>query len=84
VGAKIGPLFAHDEEVAAALMRGLLAAAGPGTDVFIDMPATNPRTSALRAELPMEASFETVRMYRNGRPPEDAHRVFGVTTFEFG
>ena len=32
----------------------------------------------------MEPSFETVRMYRNGRPPEDVHKVFGVTTFEFG
>jgi GNAT superfamily N-acetyltransferase len=84
VGAKIGPLFADDEEVAATLMSGLLAAADPGTDVFIDMPAANPRTSALRAERPMDASFETVRMYRNGRPPEDVHRVFGITTFEFG
>jgi GNAT superfamily N-acetyltransferase len=84
VGAKIGPLFADDEEVAAALMSGLLAAADPGTGVFIDMPAANPRTSELRAGRPMDASFETVRMYRNGRPSEDVHRVFGVTTFEFG
>jgi hypothetical protein len=28
--------------------------------------------------------FETARMYLNGRPDEDLHRVFGVTTFEFG
>jgi hypothetical protein len=28
--------------------------------------------------------FETARMYRNGRPPEEVHRVFGVTTFELG
>jgi hypothetical protein len=32
----------------------------------------------------MEPAFETVRMYLNGRPPEDVRKVFGVTTFEFG
>lgn len=84
VGAKIGPLFGDDEKVATALMNGLLAAAGPDTDVFIDMPETNPRTGALRGGRPMEASFETVRMYRDDRPPEDVRRVFGVTTLEFG
>jgi hypothetical protein len=31
-----------------------------------------------------EAVFETARMYRNGQPPEDRSRVFGVTTFELG
>jgi GNAT superfamily N-acetyltransferase len=84
VGAKIGPLFADDAEVAEALLTGLLAAAGPRTEVFIDIPATNPRAGELRARHAMEPSFETVRMYLNGRPPEDVQRVFGVTTFEFG
>jgi GNAT superfamily N-acetyltransferase len=84
VGAKIGPLFADDEEVAAALLTGLLAAAGSRTSVFIDMPAANPRAAALRAERAMEPWFETARMYLNGRPPEDVQKVFGVTTFEFG
>ena len=32
----------------------------------------------------IEPSSETVRMYLNGRPPEDVEKVFGVTTFEFG
>ena len=31
-----------------------------------------------------ETTFETARMYLNGRPPEDAERVYGVTTLEFG
>ena len=84
LGAKIGPLFADDQEVADALLTGLLAAAGPRTEVFIDTPATNPRATELRARRAMEPSFETVRMYLNGRPPEDVQRVFGVTTFEFG
>jgi hypothetical protein len=39
VGAKVGPVLADDEEAADALLTGLLAAAGPGTEVFVDMPA---------------------------------------------
>jgi GNAT superfamily N-acetyltransferase len=84
VGAKIGPLFADDLEVAETLLTGLLAAAGPRTEVFIDMPAANPGAGDLRAGHGMEPSFETARMYLNGRPPEDVQKVFGVTTFEFG
>lgn len=83
-GAKVGPLFADDEDAAEALLTGLLATAGPGTDVFVDIPEANARARSLRAAREMEASFETVRMYENGRPPEDSQRVFGVTTFEFG
>jgi GNAT superfamily N-acetyltransferase len=83
-GAKIGPLFADDQDVAEVLLAGLLAAAGPGRGVFIDMPSTNPRAADLRARRALEPSFETARMYLNGRPPEDVERVFGVTTFEFG
>ncbi len=84
VGDKVGPLFADDEEAADRLLTGLMAAAPRGGDVFIDMPATNPRAERLRATRVMEPAFETVRMYRGGRPPEDTDRVFGVTTFEFG
>ena len=84
VGAKIGPLFADDHEVAEVLLRGLLAAAGPRTEVFLDIPAANPRGADLRDGHAMASSFETARMYRNGRPPEDLQRVFGITTFEFG
>jgi len=84
VGAKIGPLFADDPDVAQALFAGLLAAAGPRTEVFIDIPAANERTAALHAGRAMEPSFETARMYLNGRPAEDVQRVFGVTSFEFG
>jgi hypothetical protein len=52
--------------------------------VLIDMPAANLRAGDLRAGRAMEPSFEAVRMYLNGRPPEDVQKVFGVTTFEFG
>jgi GNAT superfamily N-acetyltransferase len=84
VGMKVGPLFADGREVAEALLTGLLAAAGPGTEVFVDMPAANEDADQLRAGRAMEPSFETARMYLNGRPPEDVRRVIGVTTFEFG
>jgi GNAT superfamily N-acetyltransferase len=84
VGAKLGPLIADDEEVAEALFAGLVAAAGPGADVSLDMPAANHRAAGLRAANGMVPSFETVRMYLNGRPSEDVQRVFGVTTLEFG
>ena len=83
-GMKIGPLFADGQDVAEALLNGVLAGAGPRTEVFIDMPAANGRAAGLRAQRPMEPSFETARMYLNGRPPEDVEQVFGVTTFEFG
>jgi GNAT superfamily N-acetyltransferase len=82
-GSKVGPLFAEDAEVAERLLCGMLAAAPLG-DVFLDIPAANPRAHALHEGRTMERVFETVRMYRNGRPPEDLERVFGVTTFEFG
>lgn len=61
-----------------------MAAAPRGADVFIDMTAANPQAERLRATRVMEPAFETVRMYRGGRPPEGTDRVFGVTTFEFG
>jgi hypothetical protein len=83
-GVKAGPLIADDERVAEALLSGLLAAAGPAAQVFLDMPAANARVRLLRDAHEMEASFETVRMYSNGRPPEDVNRVYGVTSLEFG
>jgi GNAT superfamily N-acetyltransferase len=84
MGAKVGPLFAEDLDVADTLLAGLLAAVPPETDVFVDMPEANPRTRALIAARHMLPVFETARMYLNGWPPEDLSRVYGVTTFEFG
>jgi GNAT superfamily N-acetyltransferase len=83
-GAKIGPLMAEDADVADALLTGLLAAAGEGTDVFLDIPAANPHARRLLENRETEPVFETARMYLDGRPPEDVQRVYGVTTFEFG
>lgn len=83
-GMKIGPLFADDAETAARLLAGMRAATGDGTPIFLDVPHANEDALALaRKELDAPV-FETARMYRNGRPPEDVARVFGVTTFELG
>lgn len=60
------------------------AAAGPATKVYLDVPGVNPAARALAEDALDGPVFEAVRMYRNGRPPEDVSRVFGVTTFELG
>ena len=83
-GVKVGPLFADDPEIAELLLTGLVAATGPARDVFLDVPAANGPATELAEAWGTEPVFETARMYRNGRPPEDTARVFGVTTFEFG
>jgi predicted N-acetyltransferase YhbS len=82
-GSKVGPLLADDEEVAETLLRALLAAA-PGQEVFLDIPAANPRAQSLRTGRETAPVFETARMYRDGRPAEDIERIFGITTLEFG
>jgi GNAT superfamily N-acetyltransferase len=83
-GVKVGPLFADDPAVAADLLIAMRAAAGDGTPVFLDVPHANPAAVEIAAASLDAPVFETARMYRNGRPPEDTARVFGVTTFEFG
>ena len=83
-GAKVGPLFADDPVVAAELLVGMRAAAGDGMPLFLDVPHANPAAVEIAAASLDGPVFETARMYRNGRPPEDIARVFGVTTFELG
>ena len=83
-GMKIGPLFADDGNLAATLLAGMRTVAGAGTTVFLDVPHANPAALAL-AQHHLEAPvFETARMYRGGRPPEDLSRVFGISSFELG
>jgi hypothetical protein len=48
------------------------------------VPHANPAALDLARTYLDAPVFETARMYRNGRPPEDVARVFGVTTFELG
>jgi GNAT superfamily N-acetyltransferase len=83
-GMKVGPLFADEADTARTLLQGMRSAAGDGTPVFLDVPHANPAALELARDNLDAPVFETARMYRNGRPPEDLARVFGVTTFELG
>ncbi|KAA5609228.1 GNAT family N-acetyltransferase [Rhodovastum atsumiense] len=82
-GAKIGPLVAQDDGVAAALFAGLLAAAPPGP-VFLDVPEPNTAALALAQQAGMTPVFETARMYTGTAPMLALAQVFGITTFELG
>lgn len=82
-GFKMGPLYATDAAIAAALVGGLCERAGPGV-VALDVPETNARAVHLAESLGMVPSFETARMYTGADPDIDAAGLFGVTTFELG
>lgn len=82
-GFKIGPLYAADAAIAAALVGGLCERAGPGV-VALDVPETNARAVHLAESLGMVPAFETARMYTGADPAIDAAGLFGVTTFELG
>jgi hypothetical protein len=82
-GFKIGPLYAADAAIAAALVGGLCERAGPGI-VALDVPETNARAVHLAESLGMVPAFETARMYTGADPEIDAAGLFGVTTFELG
>lgn len=83
VGAKIGPLFADNIEVAEELYKACLTA-GKGGPVFLDIPIINEQAVSLIKKYHAEYVFECARMYY-GTPPEvPIQRVFGITTFELG
>lgn len=83
-GFKVGPLFADDAPVAEAILGRLVAHAGPGATVFVDVPEPNTAAIALVQSLGLAPVFETARMYRGGDPGLPLARVFGITTFELG
>lgn len=82
-GFKIGPLYAADAPIAAALVSGLCEQAGPGV-VALDVPENNAKAVHLAESLGMVPAFETARMYTGADPEIDAAGLFGVTTFELG
>lgn len=82
-GFKIGPLYAADATIAAAVVSGLCERAGPGV-VALDVPETNAKAVHLAESLGMVPAFETARMYTGADPLIDAAGLFGVTTFELG
>jgi len=81
-GAKIGPLFADDPDVAELLWRALTH--GRPGPVQIDAPDPNASAQEIVRRHGLVPGFTTRRMYL-GPPPEfDLGRVVGVTTLELG
>lgn len=81
-GFKVGPLFAADSDMAAAL----LAAVGNGCDgdIHIDVPDVQASFIDKLASGGLSPGFETARMYRGPMQAQPPHGVFGVTTLELG
>ena len=82
-GAKIGPLFAADAEVAERLLRGLVAAM-PDRAAVLDVPDANPEAVKLAARHGDAEVFRTARMWLGEPPPIPWGSVFGMTTLELG
>lgn len=83
LGAKIGPLFADDLEVAEELYKACLTA-GTGAPVFLDIPVINEDAVTLVRKYAASYVFECARMYHGTRPELPIRQIFGITTFELG
>ncbi|MGW0698494.1 GNAT family N-acetyltransferase [Streptomyces sp. NPDC002867] len=80
---RIGPLYAADADVAAALVHAL-AATAPGAAVAVDVPDHNTAALDLMPQLGLAPGFETARMYTGPAPESDRSGMFGVTSLELG
>ncbi|RNL70469.1 GNAT family N-acetyltransferase [Streptomyces sp. I6] len=80
---RVGPLYADSPEAAAAVLRGL-AAAAPGRAVVIDVPETNAPALATIAGLGLRPDAYTVRMYNGAAPEVEFSGIYGVTSLEAG
>ncbi|MFE3557729.1 GNAT family N-acetyltransferase [Streptomyces sp. NPDC059193] len=80
---RVGPLYAANPEVAAALLRGL-AEHAPGGLVSLDVPDANPPAAPVFAGLGLVPVFETARMYTGPAPALELAGIYGVTSLELG
>lgn len=83
-GAKIGPLYADDPDVAMALMAALGASMPASTMLHIDVPETAAGFTDWLRQRGFVRGFETMRMYRGAAPDIDQAGVFGISTLELG
>ncbi|KQT52078.1 hypothetical protein ASG43_20535 [Aureimonas sp. Leaf454] len=83
-GFKIAPLFADTPEAASRLLAALIARAGIGAVVMIDVPEPNVAARTLAETAGLSPVFETARMYRGPAPQLPLDRIFGLTSFELG
>ena len=82
-GFKIGPLYAAEPTIAAALADAL-AVHARGQPVALDVPEPNGEAVALAKRLGLAPVFETARMYTGPDPEIDRAGLYGITTFELG
>lgn len=81
-GSRVGPLYAASEEIAEAVLSGLVV---PGQEVAIDVPDVNAPAVKLAERFGLSPTFECARMYAGGPPPEvDQTGIFATTTLELG
>ena len=83
-GYKFGPLFADAPAFSEMLFERLCEAVPVGSDVYLDVPATNPEAVSLAERHGLTPVFETARMYTRGEPDISIARTYGITTFELG
>jgi len=81
--ARIGPLYASTEGIAAALIAGVGRAA-KAERIAIDVPDRNRVAVGLMESMGLQPAFDTARMYTNGAPEIDEAGLFGVTSLELG
>ena len=83
-GYKFGPLFADAPAFAEMLFERLGDAVPVGSDVYLDVPGTNPEAVSLAERHGLTPVFETARMYTRSEPDISIARTYGITTFELG
>ncbi|SDD35094.1 GNAT family N-acetyltransferase [Actinokineospora iranica] len=83
VAARVGPLYAASDEVAAALVTAL-AETVPGAPIAVDVPDVNKPSVRLMERLGLAPSFEAARMYTGADPEVDLPHIFAVTSLELG
>lgn len=82
-GYKFGPVLAHSPEGARKVVAHLMSDVR-GELVQLDVPEVNQDAVALAMSFGLEAVFRCAKMYVGGQPTLKTHRVFGLTSFEFG
>lgn len=82
-GFRFGPVHADRPDIAERLLRGLMSEV-VGQPVQLDVPEPNEAGLSLAASFGMTESFGCARMYHGPVPAVPLHRMFGVTSFEFG
>ncbi len=83
-GAKIGPLYADDPDMATALLTALAASLPAPSTLHIDVPETATAFTDWLRQRGFVRGFETMRMYRGPAPVIEQAGVFGVSTLELG